>query len=71
MGAALKRNGAAWLVVGPFAVVLAFPFYFMVITAFKKTTDLYNLAKFPFWWSGGLPQTDANVADLFQNTDYG
>lgn len=70
MVAALKRNGPAWLVVGPFAVVLAFPFYWMVITAFKKTLDLYNLQKFPFWWSGGLPQTTANVADLFHHTDY-
>jgi multiple sugar transport system permease protein len=71
MVAAFKRNGAPWLIVGPFAIVLAFPFYFMVITAFKKTTDLYNLEKFPFWWSGGLPQTDANLADLFNNTEYG
>jgi multiple sugar transport system permease protein len=71
MVAALKRNGVPWLIVGPFAIVLAFPFYFMVITAFKKTTDLYNLEKFPFWWSGGLPQTDANLADLFNNTEYG
>lgn len=59
-----------WLVVGPFAIVLAFPFYWMVITAFKQTTDLYNLQKFPFWWSGGLPQTTANVSDLFHNTQY-
>jgi multiple sugar transport system permease protein len=71
MVAALKRNGVPWLIVGPFAIVLAFPFYFMVITTFKKTTDLYNLEKFPFWWSGGLPQTDANLADLFNNTEYG
>jgi multiple sugar transport system permease protein len=68
--AALRRDGARWLVVGPFAIVLAFPFYWMVITAFKKTTDLYNLQKFPFWWSGGLPQTGANVGDLFHNTQY-
>jgi len=66
----LKRNGPAWLIVGPFAIVLAFPFYWMVITAFKETTNLYDLTKFPFWWSGGLPQTTANVSDLFHHTDY-
>jgi multiple sugar transport system permease protein len=68
--AGLKRNGPPWLIVGPFAIVLAFPFYWMVITAFKRTLDLYDLSKFPFWWSGGLPQTTANVRDLFANTDY-
>jgi len=56
--------------VGPFAVALAFPFYWMVITAFKKTNELYNLSRFPFWWHGGLPQTTANVSDLFNHTDY-
>jgi multiple sugar transport system permease protein len=68
--AGLKRNGPSWLIVTPFAILLAFPFYWMVITAFKKTTDLYNLSRFPFWWHGGLPQTTANVSDLFNHTDY-
>ncbi len=70
MIAALRRNGPSWLVVGPFAIVLAFPFYWMVITAFKKTSDLYNLTRFPFWWHGGLPQTTSNISDLFHHTDY-
>jgi multiple sugar transport system permease protein len=68
--AGLKRNGPSWLIVTPFAILLAFPFYWMVITAFKRTTDLYNLSRFPFWWHGGLPQTTANVSDLFNHTDY-
>jgi multiple sugar transport system permease protein len=68
--AALRRNGPSWLIVGPFAIVLAFPFYWMVITAFKNTLDLYNLDKFPFWWSGGLPQTTSHVVDLFEQTEY-
>jgi multiple sugar transport system permease protein len=68
--AGLRRNGAAWLIVGPFALVLAFPFYWMVITAFKTTADLFNLSRFPFWWHGGLPQTTANIGDLFHHTQY-
>ncbi len=70
MIAGLRRNGPAWLIVGPFAIVLAFPFYWMVITAFKNTTDLYNLTRFPFWWHGGLPQTTSNISDLFHHTQY-
>jgi multiple sugar transport system permease protein len=31
-----------------FSVILAFPFYWMLITAFKRTTDLYNLQNNPF-----------------------
>ena len=66
----LKRNGPAWLIVGPFAIVLAFPFYWMLITAFKTTGHLFDLTKFPFWWSGGLPETSSNVSNLFHHTQY-
>jgi len=31
-----------------FSVALGFPFYWMLITSFKKTTDLYNLKNNPF-----------------------
>jgi multiple sugar transport system permease protein len=37
-----------WLVRLFFAVILAFPFYWMFITMFKRTTDLYNLKNNPF-----------------------
>jgi multiple sugar transport system permease protein len=37
-----------WLVVVFFCVLLAFPFYWMAITAFKRNTDLYNLENNPF-----------------------
>jgi multiple sugar transport system permease protein len=37
-----------WLVRIFFAVILAFPFYWMFITMFKRTTDLYNLKNNPF-----------------------
>ena len=65
---ALKHTLTSWAVVLPFAAVLAFPFYWMVITAFKKTTELYRLDRAPFWWHDGL--TLANITDLFQHTPY-
>ena len=37
-----------WMVRIVFAVILAFPFYWMLITTFKRTTDLYNLKNNPF-----------------------
>jgi len=37
-----------WAVLVGFAVLLAFPFYWMLITSFKRTADLYNLKNNPF-----------------------
>ena len=37
-----------WAVLVFFSTVLAFPFYWMVITSFKKSSDLYNLKNNPF-----------------------
>jgi multiple sugar transport system permease protein len=50
MARAQKRfnNAMMWLVRIVFAVLLAFPFYWMLITTFKRTTDLYNLKNNPF-----------------------
>ncbi len=70
MPAVLKRVAGPWLVVAPFALVLAFPFYWMVITAFKDESHFYDLSRFPLWWSGGLPETWANVSNLFHHTQY-
>jgi multiple sugar transport system permease protein len=66
--AAFRRSGVPWLIAGPFAIVLAFPFYWMVITAFKQTTELYRLDRFPLWWHDGL--TGSNVSNLFSDTPY-
>src|SRR5215210_7007759 len=66
--AAFRRTGVPWLIAGPFAIVLAFPFYWMVITAFKQTTELYRLDRFPLWWHDGL--TGSNVGNLFHHTPY-
>jgi multiple sugar transport system permease protein len=37
-----------WVVVLGFAVLLAFPFYWMAITTFKQTSDLYDVQHDPF-----------------------
>jgi multiple sugar transport system permease protein len=37
-----------WVVVVGFSVVLAFPFYWMLITTFKQTSDLYDTGNNPF-----------------------
>src|SRR6266566_6260684 len=39
---------AIWIVRLVFAMILAFPFYWMLITTFKRSTDLYNLKNNPF-----------------------
>jgi len=37
-----------WTVLAVFSILLAFPFYWMLITSFKGTRDLYNLENNPF-----------------------
>jgi multiple sugar transport system permease protein len=61
----LARAGRLLVVVG-FAVLLAFPFYWMAITTFKQTTDLYNLQNDPFVFSA--PPTLEHLRLLFQQT---
>jgi multiple sugar transport system permease protein len=46
--AKVVRKVTIWLVRIIFAVILAFPFYWMLITTFKRTSDLYNLKNNPF-----------------------
>jgi multiple sugar transport system permease protein len=65
----LREQGAAWLVVGPFAIVLAFPFYWMLVTALKTDVDLYNTENVPFKFQDGSPTTN-NFEFLFENTQY-
>ncbi len=56
-----------YLVVGFFAILLAFPFYWMVMTAFKPIGDLLNVENLPFWFHPG-PTWD-NFQNLF-DTNY-
>jgi multiple sugar transport system permease protein len=37
-----------WTVLATFSILLAFPFYWMLITSFKSTRDLYDLKNNPF-----------------------
>jgi len=77
-------RGAGWqkvstyLVVGPFAIVLAFPFYWMLTTMFKSDGDLYTVGHTPYtfnhsdgsigWpWQAG---TTSHVSFLFHQTQY-
>jgi multiple sugar transport system permease protein len=66
--AALREKGLSYLIVGPFALILAFPFYVMVITAFKNGTEFYDATATPYWFKHG-PTWD-NVRFLFHNTSY-
>jgi multiple sugar transport system permease protein len=51
VGVRVRRLGAKtlhWTVLTTFSVLLAFPFYWMLITSFKSTRDLYDLENNPF-----------------------
>ena len=58
-----------YLVVVPFAIVLAFPFYWMLQTSLKSELDLYNTENNPFGWGKGSPTLD-NYRFLFSDTKY-
>ena len=68
MASALREKGMSYLIVGPFALVLAFPFYVMMITAFKNGTEFYDPTATPYWFKTG-PTLD-NVHTLFRHTPY-
>src|SRR5881275_759607 len=55
MWATLRERGVSYLIVGPFAIVLAFPFYWLLVTAFKTNGDLYNLNHVPFTYHASPP----------------
>jgi multiple sugar transport system permease protein len=48
---AAVREGSFYAAVAFFVVLAAFPFYWMLITAFKTNSDLYDLSNIPFWFS--------------------
>jgi multiple sugar transport system permease protein len=65
----VKEKGLSYLIVGPFAIVLAFPFYVMVITAFKNQTEFYDTSVTPYWFGKNSPTLD-NASFLFHHTEY-
>jgi multiple sugar transport system permease protein len=67
----LKRWGAwttQWSVLGTITVFLAFPFAWMLITAFKQQSDLYNLNHNPFLFYE--PPTMEHIERLFAETEF-
>jgi multiple sugar transport system permease protein len=64
-----RDNVMTYLVVVPFALVLAFPFYWMLQTSLKSEIDLYNTENNPFGWGKGSPTLD-NYRFLFSDTQY-
>jgi multiple sugar transport system permease protein len=56
MWSTLRERGLLnYFVAGPFAIALAFPFYWMLVTAFKTNGDLYNLDNVPFTYHNSDP----------------
>ncbi|MDX6410544.1 MAG: multiple sugar transport system permease protein [Gaiellaceae bacterium] len=59
----LRERVTTYVVVIFFAIILAFPFYWMTMTAFKPLNDLLNVENLPFWFHPG--PTWANFDNLF------
>jgi len=55
-----------WAIVAGFAVALAFPFYWMAITTFKRSPDLYSIQNNPFIFN--QPPTLEHLRYLFEET---
>jgi multiple sugar transport system permease protein len=64
-----RDNLMGYLIVGPFAIVLAFPFYWMLMSSLRSDTDLYDIQQVPFKFNADSP-TINNYKFLFQETDY-
>jgi multiple sugar transport system permease protein len=62
----LKRDYGPYVPLSPYLFVVLFPFYWMVITAFKRDNDLYNLTTAPFWFKE--PPTLDHVKLLLHGT---
>jgi multiple sugar transport system permease protein len=69
MGRRTRRTlttAARWGTLAAFSAALSFPFYWMLITTFKRTSDLYNLKNNPFLFHE--PPTLEHLRLLFQET---
>ena len=65
MTSALAAQAFAYAIAIPFAIVLAFPFFWMAVTSFKPEAQVYDPTKV---WS--FHPTLANYGYLFHHTDY-
>lgn len=52
----------------PFLLFALFPLYWMIVTSFKKNSELYDLSSIPFWIQKGV--TFDHYLYLFQKTDF-
>jgi len=67
----LKKWGARtthFTIVAAFTIFAAFPFYWMLITTFKRTPDLMNTKNNPFLFN--QPPTLEHLRFLFSDTEY-
>jgi multiple sugar transport system permease protein len=64
-----RESILSYLIVGPFAIVLAFPFYWMLMTALRSDNDLYDIEQIPFKFNADSPTVN-NFKFLFEQTDY-
>jgi multiple sugar transport system permease protein len=64
-----REKVISYMILGPAAVLLAFPFYWMLWTSFKSEIDLYNVENVPFFFGEGSPTTK-NYSFLFHETQY-
>lgn len=64
-----RERVMSYLIVGPFAIVLAFPFYWMLMTALRSDADLYDIEQIPFKFNADSPTVN-NFKFLFEQTDY-
>jgi multiple sugar transport system permease protein len=74
-----RQKLTTYAVVVPFAIFLAFPFYFALVTMFKTNIDLANVANSPyvyndlegdFHWDFWNYATFEHVTFLFEETNY-
>ena len=67
-GRKLGTEALRYAVLAVFVVLLAFPFYWMVVATFKQNIDLYNVENNPFKFN--LPPTLDHLRLLFNETRY-
>ena len=74
-----RQKLTTYAVVIPFAIFLAFPFYFALVTMFKSNLDLANVENSPylyndlegnFHWDFWNYATFEHVTFLFEDTNY-
>ncbi len=63
-----RKQLTTYAVVAPMSILLALPFYIMLITAFKKNSDLYDRQNNPFIFNEA--PTFQNIEFLFTKTEY-